>query len=118
MAAAPNLFSSGLGLYNLQTKSAQVISPGGSSDLHPAFDSGRGLIAMLQANAPDGSNNNALSRVVVIDEATGQVTESIERFNFFNTFFLFRGDSLQLDPQTRTGYTLGPLSQQVEPFTY
>ena len=62
-------------------------------------------------------NNNALSSVVITDE-NGTVVQRIEKFNFFNIFLLDIGSYLQLNPATRTAYTLGPGGTQLHPFAY
>lgn len=41
-----------------------------------------------------------------------------EQFFLFNTFLLLGANNVQLNPTTRSGYTLGPGQQELEPFTY
>jgi hypothetical protein len=54
----------------------------------------------------------------VVLNQQGQVVQRIEHFNDFNFFTASIGDYLQLNPGTRTGYTLGPNGQQLVPFSY
>jgi hypothetical protein len=58
-----------------------------------------------------------MSSAVVMDEQ-GNVLANIEQFFFFNTFLTIGANNLQLNPATRSAWTLGPGQQQLEPFTY
>ena len=64
-----------------------------------------------------GVNNNAMSSAVVLDES-GNVLATYEQFFFFNTFLTVGANNLQLNPATRTAYTLGPAQQELHPFSY
>jgi len=48
----------------------------------------------------------------------GNVLANIEQFFFFNTFLTIGPNNLQLNPATRSAWTLGPGQQHLEPFTY
>jgi len=73
---------------------------------------------MDQVVAPDfGVNHNATSSAVVMDER-GNVLATLEQFFFFNTFLTIGANNLQLNPATRTAWTLGPGQQQLAPFGY
>jgi len=68
------------------------------------------------------SDNNATSQVLVVDLATGQTVRTLTGFDFaggfggaFNTT---QERSIQLDPATRTGWTYGPYTDEVQQFAY
>src|SRR5882757_9731715 len=111
----------GMGIYDLGANTGTLVTPGGSTYEHPAADSVHGLFAVQEVAPPDffgeSPNNNAMSAVVILDEH-GTVVRRIEKFNFYNVFLLNMGDYLQLNPATRTAFTLGPVGQQLFPFTY
>jgi hypothetical protein len=46
------------------------------------------------------------------------VLATLERFFFFNSFLTIGANNLQLNPATRTGWTLGPGQQELETFSY
>jgi hypothetical protein len=73
--------------------------------------------ALQELEAPDVANNNALSSIVILDEH-GALVKRIAGFNFFNTYLPINGSYLQLNPATRTGYTLGPGGAQLATFHY
>jgi hypothetical protein len=62
-------------------------------------------------------NNNSLSQVVAFDE-NGNLLESIERFDLWGTFIPIQDNLLQLNPNTKAGYLIGPEEQQIIPFSY
>jgi hypothetical protein len=55
---------------------------------------------------------------VITANENGTGIQRIERFNFFNVFLLDNGSYVQLNPATRSAYTLGPLGDQLFPFSY
>jgi len=124
-AVMPTANNPSIGFYNLANGTATQSTPGGSGYQYPATGNGEFLVE--EAGSPDASlrtpgigatpNNDSLSSVVVLNQQ-GQVVQRIERFNDFNFFTASIGDYLQLNPGTRTGYTLGPNGQQLVPFSY
>jgi hypothetical protein len=117
-AVVPTICDSLAGIYDLGAKTGIIVHPKGATNLYPAIDQTRGLIVMDQVVAPDfGVNNNATSSAVVMDEG-GNVLATLERFFFFNSFLTIGANNLQLNPATRTAWTLGPGQQQLAPFSY
>lgn len=124
-AVMPTANNASIGFYNLANGTATQSTPGGSGYQHPATGNGEFLVE--EVGSPDASlstpgigatpNNDSLSSVVVLNQQ-GQVVQRIEHFNDFNFFSASIGDYLQLNPGTRTGYTLGPNGQQLVPFSY
>jgi hypothetical protein len=118
IAVVPTICDGLAGIYDLGKKTGIAVNPKGSVNLYPAIDETRGLIVMDQVVPADfGLNNNAMSSAVVMDEH-GKVLANIEQFFFFNTFLTIGANNLQLNPRTRTAYTLGPGQQELEPFSY
>jgi len=106
------------GIYDLGTKTGIIVQPKGTTNLYPAIDQTRGLIVMVQVVPADfGVNNNATSSAVVMDEG-GNVLSTLEQLFFFNTFLTIGANNLQLNPATRTAWTLGPGQQELETFSY
>jgi hypothetical protein len=124
-AVMPTANNPSIGFYNLANGTATQVTPGGANYQYPAHGNGEFLIE--EASSPDASlrtagigltpNNDSLSSVLVLNQQ-GQVVQRIEHFNDFNFFSASIGDFLQLNPGTRTGYTLGPNGQQLVPFSY
>jgi hypothetical protein len=114
----PTICDGLIGIYDLTRQTGIPVNPNGSTNLYPAFDETRGLIVIAQVVPADfGINNNATSGVGVIDEQ-GHVLANTEQLFLFNTFLTIGANNLQLNPATRTGWTLGPGQQQLAPFTY
>ncbi|HEX3649999.1 MAG TPA: hypothetical protein VHV49_16345 [Pseudonocardiaceae bacterium] len=119
--------SDGVGRYDLAAGTAALSSPGGLTYQHPAADPLTGDFVVQEVVSPEAElttpglgatpDDNALSTVVVLNHQ-GDVVRRIARFNDFNVFTQDSGDYVQLNPSTRTGYTLGPLGRQLAPFTY
>ena len=64
-----------------------------------------------------------MSAVGVYDARSGRQISLSERFNFVNeafssTLFFIGERGIQLDPSTRTAWTLGPGGAQVQQFSY
>jgi len=117
-AVVPTICDSLVGIYDLATKTGIAAKPSGFVGLYPAVDQSRGLIVMDEVVPGDfGVNNNATSSAVVMDES-GNVLATREQFFFFNTFLTIGANNVQLNPTTRSAYTLGPGQQELEPFTY
>ena len=117
-AVVPTICDGLAGIYDLGTKTGITVQPKGSTNLYPAIDQTRGLIVMDQVVPFDfGVNNNAMSSAVVMDEH-GNVLATLERFFFFNSFLTIGANNVQLNPATRTAWTLGPGQQQLAPFGY
>jgi len=117
-AVVPTICDGLAGIYDLGKKTGVAVNPKGSVNIYPAIDATRGLIVMDQVVPADfGVNNNAMSSAVVMDER-GNVLATLEQFFFFNTFLTIGANNLQLNPATRTAYTLGPGQQELEPFAY
>ena len=117
-AVVPTICDGLIGIYDLTRQTGIPVNPNGSTNLYPAFDETRGLIVIAQVVPADfGINNNATSGVGVIDEQ-GHVLANTEQLFLFNTFLTIGANNLQLNPATRTGWTLGPGQQQLAPFTY
>jgi hypothetical protein len=117
----------GVGVYDLAAGTAALSSPGGATYEHPAADPKAGEFLVQEVVTPAAElstpglgatpDDNSVSSVVVIDHQ-GNVVNRLQRFNDFNVFTQDIGDYVQLNPTTHTGYTLGPLGQQLAPFTY
>ena len=117
-AIVPTICDGLAGIYDLRAKTGIAVNPNGSTNIYPAIDETRGLIVMDQVVPGDfGINNNATSGTVVMDER-GTVLANFEQLFLFNTFLTIGANNLQLNPATRTAYTLGPGQQQLAPFTY
>jgi hypothetical protein len=117
-AVVPTICDGLVGIYDVGQKTGIAVNPKGSVNLYPAIDATRGLIVMDQVVPADfGINNNAMSSAVVMDER-GNVLATIEQFFFFNTFLTIAANNLQLNPATRTAYTLGSGQQELAPFNY
>jgi hypothetical protein len=114
-------------VYDLAAGTAALSSPGGATYEHPAADPKAGEFLVQEVVTPAAElstpglgatpDNNSVSSVVVLNHR-GDVVSRLQRFNDFNVFTQDIGDYVQLDPTTHTGYTLGPLGQQLAPFTY
>ena len=121
VAVSPSLASAGIGIYDLATQQGTLLNFGGGPYEHPAVDSAHAEFAVQEFAGPDfyaqNPDNNALSSVIVGNE-NGTGIRRIERFNFFNIFLLDFGSYVQLNPATRTAYTLGPDGGQLSPFSY
>jgi len=118
VAVVPTICDGLAGIYDLGKKTGIAVNARGSTNLYPAIDETRGLIVMDQVVPADfGLNNNAMSSAVVMDEQ-GNVLANFEQFFFFNTFLSIGANNLQLNPATRSAWTLGPGQQQLVPFTY
>ena len=117
-AVVPTICDGLAGIYDLGAKTGITVHPQGTTNIYPAIDQTRGLIVMDQVVSADfGLNNNAMSSAVVMDER-GNVLATREQFFFFNTFLSISANNLQLNPATRTAWTLGPGQQQLETFGY
>ena len=117
-AIVPTICDGLAGIYDLRAKTGIAVNPNGSTNIYPTIDETRGLIVMDQVVPGDfGINNNATSGTVVMDER-GTVLANFEQLFLFNTFLTIGANNLQLNPATRTAYTLGPGQQQLTPFTY
>jgi hypothetical protein len=124
-AAMPT--TDGVGIYDLATGQAVRSNPGGGTYQHPAADPRTGDFLAQELLSPGANlstpglgatpDDNSLSAIVVLDQQ-GHVAKRIERFNDFNVFTFDIGDYLQLNPATRTGYTLGEGGQELAPFQY
>jgi hypothetical protein len=111
-----------IGLYDLTARTGVGVPLGGAFYQHPAVDETHRYFALEELEIPVGAgpmpaNNNALSSVVIIDER-GALVKRIAAFNFFNISLPINGSYLQLNPTTRTGYTLGPGGTQLATFRY
>jgi hypothetical protein len=128
VAAVPTLGDAGLTFYNLQTQTGTEVimpqcPPGNNifcldGGLYTAADQVNHRFLVEQTAAPDFAlNNNSLSQVVVYDES-GNVLESVERFDLWGTFLPIQDNLLQLNPNSKEGYLIGPGEQQIIPFNY
>lgn len=125
MAAMPTM--DGVGLYDIAAGTATLSNPGGGGYQHPGADPKSGEFAVQELLSPNEElttpglgatpDDNSASSVVILDHQ-GNVLNRIEKFNDFNVFTNFTGDYVQLNPATRTGYTLGPVGQELAPFAY
>jgi hypothetical protein len=124
--AVPTLCDGGLSIYNLATKTGTEIpldgNPSASGNvfggLYTENDSPNGRFLIEQTTAPDfGTNNNSLSRVLVYDES-GNLIEKEEQFDLFGAFVTIQAHNLQVNPARHAGYLIGPLEEQLEPFSY
>jgi hypothetical protein len=120
-AVSPGLGSNGIGIYDLAARNGTFLTLGGGPYEHPAVDQAHALFAVQEIAGPDfygqTSNNNAMSSVITGNE-DGSGIQRIERFNFFNVFLLDFGGYVQLNPATRSAYTLGPGGGELFPFSY
>ena len=121
LAVSPGLGSNGVGIYDLAARDGTFLTLGGGPYEHPAVDQAHAEFAVQEIAGPDfygqTSNNNAMSSVITANE-NGTGIQRIERFNFFNVFLLDFGGYVQLNPATRSAYTLGPGGGQLFPFSY
>jgi hypothetical protein len=121
MAVSPGLQSDGVGIYDLAARDGTLLALGGGPYEHPVVDQAHGELAVQEIAGPDfygqDPDNNAMSSVITANE-NGTGIQRIERFNFFNVFLLNNGSYVQLNPSTRSAYTLGPGGNQLFPFTY
>jgi hypothetical protein len=121
VAVSPALGSAGIGIYDLATASGTLLTLGGGPYEHPAVDPVHAEFAVQEFAGPDffaqTPNNNAMSSVIIANE-NGTGIQRIEKFNFFNVFLLDFGGYVQLNPATRTAYTIGPSAGQLSPFSY
>jgi hypothetical protein len=121
MAVSPGLGSNGIGIYDLAARNGTFLTLGGGPYEHPAVDQAHAEFAIQEIAGPDfygqTSNNNAMSSVITANE-NGTGVQRIERFNFFNVFLLDFGGYVQLNPATRSAYTLGPGGGELFPFSY
>jgi hypothetical protein len=126
-AAVPTLGDNGFTIYDLGNQTGtEVILPqcprslGDCNDpgLYPAADPLHSEFLVEQTGSPDlAANNNSLSEVLVYDE-NGNLLKAVERFSLWGTFVPVQDNNLQLNPNTRSGYLIGPGQQQLIPFKY
>jgi hypothetical protein len=125
-AAVPTLCDGALTIYDLPTKTANVVpldgNPSASGNVFNGFytevDSKNDRFLVEQTTSPDfGTNNNSLSRVLVYDEA-GHLHERKEQFDLYGAFLSIGAHNLQANPLRRNAYLIGPVESQLEPFTY
>jgi hypothetical protein len=121
VAISPGLGSAGVGIYNLATQAGTLVTLGAGPYEHPAVDQVHGEFAVEEVASPDffaqTPNNNAMSSMIIANE-DGTGIQRIENFNFLNIFLSNFGNYVQLNPATRTGYTLGPGGSELYPFSY
>ena len=126
-AAVPTGCSSGttidtatstLGIYDLAARTATAATFRGLSGAYVAFDPQHGLILVTQPIPFDVTTNNNSQSALLVFDVQGRLLASHESFNLLNFGLAFNQAHLQLDPAHRTGYFLGPLGQQLEPFSY
>jgi len=121
VAVSPGLGSAGVGIYDLATQKGTLLTLGGGPYEHPTVDQAHAEFAVQEFAGPDffaqTPNNNAMSSVIIANE-DGTGIRRIEKFNFFNIFLLDFGGYVQLNPATRSGYTLGPVGDQLSAFAY
>jgi hypothetical protein len=121
VAVCPGLGSAGVGIYDLATQSGTFLTLGGGPYEHPAIDQAHAEFAVQEISSPDffapDPNNNAMSSMIIANE-DGTGIQRIEKFNFLNIFLSNLGSYVQLNPATRSGYTLGPGGSQLYPFSY
>jgi len=97
---------------------------GARSPLFPAVDGENQILAVAFIAGDDYElNSNATSAVGVYDQRSGKRLSYSTAFNFAQVALgglldplTLRG--IQLDPKTRTGWTIGPGSQQLQRFSY
>lgn len=83
-----------------------------------AVDDENGLVFVGQASGEgNGENKNDLAAVHVYDEDL-QLIESVRRFNLNLTSLAPWTNQIQLEPDSRTGWFVGPLQQQLAVFDY
>ena len=97
---------------------------GAESPIYPAVDPVHHLLVVGFLGGQDWAvNNNAMSAIGVYDLQTGQRVSLTENANLFggtlgSVLFSVADRGIQLDPQTRTGYTYGPGATQIQQFHY
>ena len=110
-----------VGIYNLATQTLSTAAPGGSGYWFPTAIPGTSEFLSAEVESPGSfaakPDNNAMSSVVLLDEQ-GNVLHRFEQFNFYNTPFNAMGAYLQVNPSTKTAFTVGPQAGQIVPFTY
>jgi len=111
----------GFGIYDLASHAGTLVQPGGSTYEHPAAVPGTSDFLVQEVASPDffggAPNNNTMSSIILTDQR-GIVLHRFEQFNFFNIFLLDMGDYVQASSATSKAFTLGPLGQQLYPFSY
>ncbi|MEO3748930.1 S8 family serine peptidase [Plantactinospora sp. B5E13] len=111
----------GLGIYDLGTRTGVPVTLTGTSYQHPTVDETNGYFVMEEVRSPGSFgeviDNNGVCSVVVLDQ-TGKLVKRISGFNFFDIALPINGSYVQLNPATRTGYTLGPAGAQLAVFRY
>jgi hypothetical protein len=117
--AVISTFDYRLSVLDLTTGAARSIAmPGSLFGQYVAADDEHGQFLVFQpAPADIDTNHNALSEVYVFDPDLVQL-DVINRFNFYDTPLSPRFQQLQVDPRTRTGWTVGRLQGQLVPFRY
>lgn len=122
-AAVPTNCGNIVGIYDLasRTATASVALPGEgflNSGTYTVADPVHHLFLIAQTVPPDVDvNNNSLSSIYLLDEQ-GNIRARYARFSMFNTYFGLHANNLQINPETRTGYTIGLSGAQLEPFIY
>jgi hypothetical protein len=117
-AIVPTICDSLAAIYDLGKGTGIAVHPSGGTNIYPAIDETCGVIVMDQVMPHDfGINNNATSRVVVLDEQ-GNVLSNTEQLFLFNSFLTIGASNLQLNPATRSAWTIGPGQPQLVPFPY
>jgi hypothetical protein len=120
-----------VGFYNLKTKST-IVAPipplsftqDGASALYDLVVDPVNHLVLVIDTAPQDifTNNNGMYSVVVIDEKTGNIVETIEKFGAANNLAFSGGlsasqPSLLINPSQREGW-FSSFGFQLQPFTY
>jgi hypothetical protein len=110
-----------VGIYNLATGTSTTATPGGAGYWFPTAIPGTNDFLSAEIESPSGltakPDNNGLSSVVLLDDQ-GKVLRRFQQFNFYNTSFNAMGAYLQVNPSTKTAFTVGPGAGQIVPFSY
>jgi hypothetical protein len=101
---------------------AQLRGPG-KLPIGLVIDSTRHLGLVAYQSSTVAGDNNATSQTDVVDLTTGNTVSVVPNFNFVNGYFggqfnQTNDQPIQLDPATRTGWTISGDGRQLQQFAY
>lgn len=121
--AAVAMSDGGLAIYNLASQTGnEVFFPQctgcGNFGLWTAADPSHSLFLAAEPIGEDVlTNNNAMSQVAVYDES-GNLVKELKTISLINMRLAVQTNWLQVNPNTREGYVVGPGGSQLIPFAY
>jgi hypothetical protein len=112
---------SGVSIYDPSTGQQTPVNLGGLTYEFPVSIPGTDDFLVADAYSPDAlastPNNNALGSVIEVDDK-GNVVHQYEEFNYFGSFFSTMGSYLQVNPTTKTAFTVGGGDTALQSFSY